>query len=173
MSTEKLPSFIAAKEQYREARDNERKKIQMLLSEAGWDVNTHYRSGWGDPEYTSGGVIAPYDLRNWQYVEAWWPNTDIWLFVSLQVFDRDPNSNNFHVLTDRLGIYMQQTTKAKPDVPQGAVPENTEKETINKWLKYEVLHCDMNTDVDLPLDAVKSKKLLNLIEEKRKGLQNQ
>ena len=69
------------------------------------DFDTGPRPGGsGIGRYTSGRRLAPpYDLRDWMWVCVRRGETEF--LLSLQTFDRDPNSGNLHALTDRIGVY--------------------------------------------------------------------
>ena len=69
------------------------------------DVDTGPRPGGsGIGRYTSGRRLAPpYDLRDWMWVCV--RRGEMEFLLSLQTFDRDPNSGNLHALTDRIGVY--------------------------------------------------------------------
>lgn len=93
--------FLETKEKYNSLREYERKKIINYLSEKGFKVS--YNGGNGRPNYTNGGKMKKsYDLTNWKWVDA--TKENIKYFISLQAFDMDTTSKNYHVLMDRIGI---------------------------------------------------------------------
>lgn len=89
----------------------------------------------------------PYDLTNWKYVEVnkmYQIDNDeieVHYFISLQTFDRDPNSNNIHVLMDRIGIYAY----------------------VGKYRAEEAINNMKITDITLPLDNDKLEKLCEIL----------
>lgn len=104
--------FLETKEKYDSLREYEREKIIRYLSEKGFTVS--YRGGKGLSNYTNGGQLEKsYDLTNWKWVNA--TKGNIKYFISLQAFDRDINSKNYHVLMDRIGICMFSKEVKKPD----------------------------------------------------------
>ena len=107
--------FNTAKENYVTAREDERKKIIEFLKgyinekypNKGFEVSS--RGGMGSPTYGArkkDALKAPYDLRNWKYVEL--KKTVLpkqqqgILLISLQSFDKDPSTDNHHILMDRV-----------------------------------------------------------------------
>jgi len=95
-------AFDEIKNEYVAAREQERLKIVEFCKKNGYDTEKSSSAGKGKNNYTSGGKIAEYDLRNWKYAEV---SKDSYnYFISLQAFDNDPNSHNHHVLMDRIGI---------------------------------------------------------------------
>ncbi len=93
-------TFKEAQENYRNAREHERRKVILKLLDKGY--NASCRGGRGIKTYTSGGRIEPYDLRNFMWIEA--KKGCYTYFISLNPFDTDPVSNSRHFLPDRLGI---------------------------------------------------------------------
>ncbi|WP_294522771.1 hypothetical protein [uncultured Pseudoflavonifractor sp.] len=96
--------FSALRDQYRRARRQERDRMAAYFK-ALPDFDTGPRPGGsGIGRYTSGRRLAPpYDLRDWMWVCVRRGETEF--LLSLQTFDRDPNSGNLHALTDRIGVY--------------------------------------------------------------------
>lgn len=104
--------FIEAKEKYNSLREYERKKILTYLSENGFKVS--YMGGAGRSNYTNGGELEKsYNLTNWKWIDA--SKEESKYFISLQAFDKDKSSNNFHVLMDRIGICKFSKENNKPD----------------------------------------------------------
>ena len=103
--------FLEIKEKYNSLREYERNKIIKYLSEKGFEVS--YNGGKGRLNYTNNGKLEKsYDLTNWKWVNA--TKENIKYFISLQAFDRDASSKNYHVLMDRIGICAFSNEK-KPD----------------------------------------------------------
>ena len=102
--TDRGADFFALREGYRLARRQERDRIAAYFK-ALPDFETSPRPGGaGISRYTSGSRLAPpYDLRGWMWVCVRRGETEF--LLSLQTFDRDPNSGNLHTLTDRIGVY--------------------------------------------------------------------
>ncbi len=133
-------NFEDIKNSYVHAREDERKKIVKYLEGNGYTIVKGSRAGKGDSHYTSGNKIAPYDLSNWKYIEA--EKFEKQFFISLQAFERDPNTNNIHVLMDRLGIYTYTGTR-------------------KNYNSYDAFTKMIITDIDLPLSDEKLNHLVN------------
>lgn len=104
--------FLETKEKYNALRENERKKIISYLSEKGF--KTSCSGGKGISNYTNNGQLdKSYDLTNWKWVDA--TKGNIKYLISLQAFDRDTGSKNYHVLMDRIGICAFSKEVEKPD----------------------------------------------------------
>ena len=76
-------------------------------------------------------------------IKFWWinvSNDDDDFIISLQVFDQDPNSTNYHWLLDRIGIYKYDKTFKGCINPQGII-----------------------TGISLPIDDVKLERLTKII----------
>lgn len=142
-------SFRDIKEAYEQKRENERKKlIQYLkdyleahpeLSNAGLKVVRGGKSGKGDEGYTSDGNIAPFDLRNWKWVEIKNQDESFSAVVSLNMPDKDPKSGNFHALYDRIGLIIKENGSNK-----------------------HVAH----TNIDLPFDKDAMEKITRIVIER-------
>lgn len=127
-------NFNDARNAYRECRETERLQIARHMVEKGFRASMRGDAGKGIENYTSGGRIEEYDLRNWMYVDA--KGLDYNVFISLQAFDLDPNSYNRHTLMDRLGLYVYSNYSAKD--------------------AYEQM---ITTNIDLPMDSAKFAEL--------------
>ncbi len=100
----KETEFGTVKAAYVQAREDERRKLIDFLALHGFEVTKRGKSGMGVEAYTNYGRLEkPYDLRNWKYIDAF--KNGVLYFISLQAFDHDPNSGNWHVLMDRIGVY--------------------------------------------------------------------
>ncbi len=98
-----IGQFNAARDAYRDARNEQRKFIADALKAAGFTVKSHGAAGRGLAKYTSGRRLdPPFNLSNWMWVEGC--RNDIIVLVTLQTLDQDPNSMNVHALIDRVGI---------------------------------------------------------------------
>lgn len=96
----------------------------------------------GSEYYKSGKVLyEAYSLENWMWFTV--TRNDVHFVVSLQPFDRDSKTGNYHVLFDRLGIYAY-------------TGEYSAKAAFSKMLI---------TDISLPLDEPKLEKLEKMLIE--------
>ena len=132
-----LQIFEHVKKAYMACREAQRQTILQYLEEQGYTVSR--RGGMGREDYTSDGRIAPYDLRNWKWIEA--RKDGVYYLISLQAFDRDPNSGNFHVLMDRIGVF------ACSEAEERAVKTKQEKQAFNQ----KVANGMTVTAIDLPV----------------------
>lgn len=120
---EEIAKFRNVKEEYQSYRDNERAYIKQVIREyvssdkftekyKNIEVevlktkdNKEYNKGQGGSTYTNkyNYINPPYDLSIWKwfYVRV---DKNIY-FISLQAFDIDHKYRNYHVLTDRIGVY--------------------------------------------------------------------
>lgn len=136
--------FKAVKELYNLAREEERIKITKYLDANGYKTSLSTKAGKGKEKYTSGGKIEPpYNLLNWKYVEA--EKNGINYFISLQAFDVDPNSNNHHVLFDRIGVYKYK----------------------GKYNASDAFNCMKITSIELPLSDIDLQKLQDILEKQK------
>lgn len=135
--------FKNVKETYRLLRMEERIKIMDYLENRGLTIVR--KSGNGGENYTNNGTLPKeYDLRNWIWVTGKYK--DKGFLISLQAFDRDKDSQNYHVLMDRIGICVY----------------DKEQNTPNYFDIMEV------TNLDLPLGKRDLNMLYNLIVTKVK-----
>ncbi|KXT82513.1 hypothetical protein [Streptococcus oralis] len=154
--------FLKVKEAYKSARTEEKKRIIgfllnkkdndgnliFLKEKDGTDtfVKTSRGSGW--PNYSSGRTLSrPYDLSNHMWIDLSYKGNDI--LISLQSFDIDPNSNNLHVLYDRIGIMFEKDGKI-------LLPDN-KSEVSDAFLKMET------TNWELPLSEADMEEMVNYI----------
>lgn len=135
--------FNSAKETYRLLRQGERTKIIKFLESKGLFVDK--RGGNGGENYTNNGTLPKeYDLRNWIWVTGKYK--DKGFLISLQAFDRDKESQNYHVLMDRIGICVYDKEQNKPNY-------------------FDIMEV---TNLDLPLGKRDLNMLYNLIVTKAK-----
>ena len=163
--------FLKVKEAYKNVRLEEKKKIiDFLLNKKNnhgnliflkkTDINKNELNkdedisfvqtsgGSGKPNYSSGGTLSrPYDLSNHMYIDLSYKGNDI--LISLQSFDIDPNSNNPHVLYDRVGILFEKGDKI-------LLPDN-ELKVRDDFLKMET------TNWELPLSGADMEEMVNYI----------
>lgn len=103
--------FTEISTKFEELREEQRMAIVNHFANNGFKVSKDPRAGKGKGNYTSGGTIAEYNLKNWKYVDVAINGRNV--FISLQAFDKDPNSGNHHVLENRLGIYVYDKYNAE------------------------------------------------------------
>lgn len=163
--------FLKVKEAYKNVRLEEKKKIiDFLLNKKNnhgnliflkkTDINKNELNkdedisfvqtsgGSGKPNYSSGGTLSrPYDLSNHMYIDLSYKGNEI--LISLQSFDIDPNSNNLHVLYDRIGIMF-----GKNDII--LLPDNKSK-VSDDFLKMET------TNWELPLSEAEMEEMVDYI----------
>lgn len=143
-------TFEEVKNLYTEMRDKERKKLVTFLKENGFEVVDGPRAGRGRTDYTAKHTfVEPYDLSNWKYVECYKDGYEY--FLSLQAFDTDPGSQNHHVLMDRIGLYKYIGVSLA--------------DRKNKYVAKDAFETMKISDVDLPLNEEKLKKLLQFMEQ--------
>ncbi len=135
--------FKNVKETYRLLRMEERIKIMDYLENRGLTIVR--KSGNGGENYTNNGTLPKeYDLRNWIWVTGKYK--DKGFLISLQAFDRDKDSQNYHVLMDRIGICVYDKEQNKPNY-------------------FDIMEV---TNLDLPLGKRDLNMLYNLIVTKVK-----
>ena len=121
----------------------ERIKIMDYLENRGLTIVR--KSGNGGENYTNNGTLPKeYDLRNWIWVTGKYK--DKGFLISLQAFDRDKESQNYHVLMDRIGICVYDKEQNKPNY-------------------FDIMEV---TNLDLPLGKRDLNLLYNLIVTKAK-----
>ena len=155
--------FLKVKEAYKSARTEERKKIIEFITkkkdkegnylftkskDKAFNTRNQYLGGRGYKKYTSGSRLSrPYDLTNHMWIDLSYKGNDI--LISLQSFDIDPNSNNIHILYDRIGIMF-----GKDDII--LLPDNKSK-VSDAFLKMET------TNWELPLSEVEMEEMVDYI----------
>ena len=158
--------FLKIKEAYKSARTEEKKIIKdFLLSKRDGDGNLIFlkekdgtdtfvktSGGSGRPNYSSGGTLSrPYDLSNHMWIDLSYKGNDI--LISLQSFDIDPNSNNLHVLYDRIGIIFGKDEESNN---KDGKPDN-ELKVSDDFLKMET------TNWELPLSEAEMEEMVDYI----------
>ncbi len=129
-----MKSFLEITTEYEILREEQRMSIVTYLASKGFNVSKNKRAGKGRLNYTSGGTITSYDLRNFKYIDA--SKDGHHVFISLQPFERDPSSGNHHVLENRIGLYAYE-----------------------KYDPEEAFSNMVITDIDLPMDDEKLYRL--------------
>lgn len=141
--------FVQAKEKYAACRKVQLKLIIDYLASIGFTVRPQ-KGGCGRKNYGAQGkqprFSIAYDLSNWMYIDV--EKSGKSFMISLQPFDLDPNSHskNYHVLMDRIGIYIY-------------APDNKGKRTADAIVRM------LSTDIDLPMDEAKLEKLGCLLDK--------
>ncbi len=125
--------FNEIKNLYVEFRKQECLELKRFLKHKK-ELEISMRGGCGRKEYTSGGRISNYDLTYWKYVN--YPadeegDNKINILISFQPLEVDPNSQNMHMLIDRVGI----------------------SRYIGKYDANTVFNNMIITDIDLPLTS--------------------
>lgn len=138
-------TFDEVKSEYERQREEQRKLLSDFLSQHDGIKNAGLRvakkGGKGDQGYTSGGVIAAYDLRNWKWVCVKNGDKDFDCTISLNMPNLDPGSGNFHALFDRIGMII----------------------TYHHHLDFH--RNSIVTDIDLPFDNDKMDRIAQLVLE--------
>ncbi len=134
--------FKEIKDKYNQARKDERDKIARFFNEDKEFETERPAARNGSSKYSSGNrLVKEYDLRNWQWVCV--KRNDVHFLISLQTFDKDPTTGNFHVLMDRIGIYAY----------------------VGEYSPIEAQTKMMITNIELPIDDEKMKELANMIKD--------
>ena len=155
--------FLKIKEAYKSARTEERNRIidfttkkkdkegNYLFTKSKdkpYNTRNQYSGGIGDKKYTSGSRLSRlYDLTNHMWIDLSYNGNDI--LISLQSFDIDPNSNNLHVLYDRVGILFEKGSKI--------LLSDNELKVSDDFLKMET------TNWELPLSEADMEEMVNYI----------
>ena len=133
-----MNNFIDSKNKYVELRNVERNNIIEFLKTNGYCIKK--AGGKGRKNYTSNNTLKiPYDLSNWKWIDA--EKEDVCYLISLQAFDLDIISGNYHVLMDRLGVYKYTQYNSK-----------------------EAFENMVITDIELPMNDEKMCKLLEYLQ---------
>lgn len=141
--------FEQAKEKYAACRKAQLKLIIDYLESIGFTVRPQ-KGGCGRKNYGAQGkqprFSIAYNLSNWMYIDV--EKSGKSFMISLQPFDLDsnPRSKNYHVLMDRIGIYIYAL-------------DNKSKRTADAIVRM------LSTDIDLPMDEVKLEKLGCLLDK--------
>lgn len=141
--------FVQAKEKYAACRKAQLKLILDYLESIGFTVRPQ-KGGYGVTTYGTRGkqprFSIAYNLSNWMYIDV--EKSGKSFMISLQPFDLDPNprNKNYHVLMDRIGIYIY-------------APDNKSKRTADAIVRM------LSTDIDLPMDEAKLEKLGCLLDK--------
>lgn len=123
-----------------ELRYNELKNISNHLKQNKEFVKC--RVNRGTRNYKSGSRLTePYDLRNWMWLTTQRNNVNF--IVSIQSFDMDPRTGNYHVLFDRVGIYSY----------------------VGEYSAEKAFSNMMITDIELPLNYEKLHRLEIILTE--------
>lgn len=126
-------TFQEVRNEYERQREQERVGLAKYLAAhseiraAGLQVVTAANAGKGRENYTAGGKIPAYDLRNWKWVEVKGAG-GFDAVISLNMLDIDPQTKNIHSLYDRIGLIVstEEWVNTDIDLPLG----EAEKEQI-------------------------------------------
>ena len=169
--------FKELKAVYKQKRKHELVKLkeffQKHFSSKGFDVevrlfsrDTPYKKQYkskGDGSNSKVLEIAPYDNTNWLGLDVILSDNTgarYAFFISLQAFDYDSGSGNYHVLMDRVGVYMYHEDIVKK------YNEIEDKDKAKGVLKPGNALAEMyTTDFDLPLSKEDLKGLAELLEK--------
>lgn len=138
--------FNEVRQRYKKLRSEQRKLMKNYLEQNGFTVripNERGQGGKGNPHYgrrKRQPLPEEYDLSNWMWMDV--ELGDMTYLVSLQTFDFDPNSHSYHVLMDRLGIYLYRNGSDKAPA---------------------ALHHMLETGIDLPMNTDKLDRLVNIL----------
>lgn len=137
-----IQSFENVQQKYKELREDERKSLSSYLTEnidkqIGLEVEDGNGAGKGR-KYKSGNRIVQYDLSNWKWVELKGTDNSFNCIISLNMYEVDPNSANFHALFDRIGLY------------------------ITYKIEHHYYQTQIYTDIDLPLNDEKKEQIKQL-----------
>lgn len=138
-------NFTDIKEAYVQNRREQWEQIRNYLAkQPGFTVPTTKRGGCGLRDYGGRGRLprfsTPYDLSDWQYIDV--ETEGMKYLISFQSFDLDPSSKEYHVLANRLGIYLYMQGRNKTS---------------------DAIHRMMVTQIDLPMDEKKLQELADTI----------
>lgn len=130
--------FIEVKKRYHELRMEQRNKISRFLDKNdGFEKKAACA---GVKNYKSGKRLEhEYNLTDWQWICV--TRNQVNFLISLQTFDRNPATQDLHILIDRIGIYAY-------------VGEYSSKDAQDKMLI---------TNFELPLDELALNELKKIL----------
>lgn len=141
---EEKVKFDEAKKQYAKCRGEQLRIIINYLEETASFTVSPKKGGQGCSDYGVRSRIPrlskAYDLSNWKYIDCEKEGRKI--LLSLQAFDQDPHSGNYHVLIDRIGIYIYP---------------------LGSYKTADAIERMLSTDIDLPMDTDKLEKLADIL----------
>lgn len=150
--------FDLLRRKYQDARNAQRLKIVEALKEAKLD---EVEGRQGVYNYKGGGTFEPeFNLGSWKYITA--RCGDAQVYISLQTFDRDANTNNVHILVDRIGLRVTTDGTDPAKFPTRGV-------SIDEWVQA---WADARTEFMLPLSDNNLKKLVEVIKRKISELES-
>ena len=137
-------TFETIRQIYAQKRRDQKNLLAQHLRNNLKDSGITVSGSQGIGDYTSGGRFSvPYDLSNWQWVNIKRNGRNM-IMISLQTFEQDKFTKNYHVLMDRLGIFVYGNAKD---------PRESYREMIP-------------LDIDLPMTDEKLETLTILVKEK-------
>lgn len=151
--------FRNAKNAYVSCRLQQRKIIADYLKETfAGEKDFDIKQSQGKENYK--GSIPEGGLNNWKWIELW--KNGMYYFISLQPFDQDPESKNYHVIYDRIGIFSCNIAeKEHLEKPWKGDKKGDGKRRFNKYISSFM----RLTDIALPIDSEETlKKLADLLQ---------
>lgn len=138
--------FESVKKKYFELRIEERNKISQVLNKIdGFEKKSSCK---GFKKYTSGSRLgAEYDLNNWLWICV--TRNQVNFLISLQTFDRNPATQDLHILMDRIGIYAyvgeysSQDAQEKMMITNLELPLNESMLNELKQILKDLSECDL------------------------------
>ena len=137
-------TFEKIRQIYAQKRRDQKNLLSQHMRNNIKDYGITVSGSQGIGDYTSGRRFSvPYDLSNWQWVNIKRNGRNM-IMISLQTFEQDKATKNYHVLMDRLGIFVYGNAKD---------PRESYREMIP-------------LDIDLPMTDEKLETLTILVKEK-------
>lgn len=177
MITADALKFVKAKNDYANARKNERKKVinylvrqvdgsgNPLFTKGATGKRLDNRGGCGNANYGDKRFKQKFDLSNWIWIEVCYKN-ELSVLISFQTFDIDPSTKNIHVLFDRIGMIVYEAVPDRKDNLKSAIFEWRKNDNNTRKVAdvSNAIYLMQNTDIDLPLNDEKLKTLVCCIE---------
>lgn len=111
-------NFEEVKTRYHELRNNEWEEIRTKLEEKNFTVKRRGKAGQGSGCYGKNRYKKGIDLSFWRWIDfsnkfknANNCDIEVHYFLSFQPFDKDPGTQNIHVLPDYLGLVVSLNEK--------------------------------------------------------------
>ena len=116
--------FNRIRDDYINARKQERENLIYHLKSDGYIVTTRGRAGSGYDDYSGGGKLdPPHDLRHHKWIDA--KKGRVKFFISLNPYEVDNSSANPHHLYDRIGVQAYLNDNTETDIRTAMI--------ITKW----------------------------------------
>lgn len=138
---ENTKTFIDIKNEYINARIEQRCSLNAALIENGYNVKSGRNAGMGIINYQSGKnhLNPPHNLKHHQWIET--SKNHVNILISLNPFDMDPHSGNLHHLYDRIGVQAYLHDNTEQDIRTSMI--------ITRW--------------SLPLSKLEQEELLHFL----------